>query len=107
VTNYVTSLDTPQATQRVMEVTWYTSSEPECSKHDGITASGTEATEGRTVAMGPSYPFGTRVVIDGHEYTVEDRGGGIGDQCVDVFTGSQSRALEHGRQWKTVEIKED
>lgn len=38
------------------------------------TASGTIPTEGRTIACN-WLPFGTRVKIYGHWYTVEDRGG--------------------------------
>ena len=44
-----------------------------CGKETGITASGTKATEGRTVAA--DLPFGTVVHIEGlGEYIVEDRG---------------------------------
>lgn len=46
-----------------------------CGKTDGITASGTIATVGRTVGCN-SLPFGTRLYIDGiGERIVEDRGG--------------------------------
>ena len=46
-----------------------------CGKTDGITASGTVATVGRTVGCN-SLPFGTRLYIDGiGERVVEDRGG--------------------------------
>ena len=53
----------------------------------GITASGAAATEGRTVANG-SLPFGSKVLIDGVEYVVEDRGVG-GDQF-DIFVNSSA-----------------
>lgn len=46
-----------------------------CGKTDGITASGTKATVGRTVASN-DFPFGTVLYIEGLGYrTVEDRGG--------------------------------
>ena len=46
-----------------------------CLKTDGITASGTTATVGRTVAVN-GLPFGTRLYIEGiGERIVEDRGG--------------------------------
>jgi 3D (Asp-Asp-Asp) domain-containing protein len=54
-----------------------------CGKTDGITASGTKATAGRTVAM-KGVPFGTKIYIDGiGERVVEDRGVGYG--TVDVY----------------------
>ena len=50
----------------------------ECSgPHGHATASGKKAKEGRTVAVdayNPIVPLGTKVVIDGHVYTVEDTG---------------------------------
>lgn len=60
-----------------------------CGKTDGITASGTKATVGRTVAMSSEYAFGTRVYIEGlGYYTVEDRGVGAG--VVDVYCNNHS-----------------
>lgn len=57
-----------------------------CGKTDGITASGTQATLGRTVAAGPELPFGTVLYIDGiGERVVEDRGTGVTEGCLDVL----------------------
>ena len=45
-----------------------------CGKSNGITASGTQAAAGRTIAMS-GVPFGTKVYIEGlGYYIVEDRG---------------------------------
>ena len=45
-----------------------------CGKSNGITASGTQAAAGRTVAMS-GMPFGTKIYIEGlGYYVVEDRG---------------------------------
>ena len=56
-----------------------------CGKSDGITASGTYATAGRTVAASGEFAFGTRLYIDGiGERVVEDRGGAIGGGRLDV-----------------------
>lgn len=56
-----------------------------CGKSDGITASGTYATPGRTVAASSEFDFGTRLWIDGiGERVVEDRGGAIGGGRLDV-----------------------
>lgn len=55
-----------------------------CGKSDGITASGTTATVGRTVAAGRELPFDTVIWIDGiGERVVEDRG--VGNGCIDVL----------------------
>lgn len=66
-----------------------------CLKSDGITASGTQATAGRTAAMN-GIPFGTKIVIDGHEYTVEDRGGGLGSKIIDIYFDTHDEALNSG-----------
>ena len=67
----------------------------------GGTASGTVATANRTVANG-SLPFGTRVLIGGVEYIVEDRGVG-GDQF-DIFVNSHQEALDRGLYYTDVFI---
>ena len=66
-----------------------------CLKSDGITASGTQATAGRTAAMN-GVPFGTKIVIDGHEYTIEDRGGGLGSKIIDIYFNTHEEALNSG-----------
>lgn len=72
-----------------------------CGKSDGITASGTYATEGWTVACG-GLPFGTLVEINGHTYCVEDRG--VGSMAIDIFVGDHDRALELGAYYADVWI---
>ena len=59
----------------------------------GATASGTTPTAGRTIAMA-GLPFGTKLSINGHVYTVEDRGTQYGH--VDICTGSHADALAFG-----------
>ena len=66
---------------------------------NGYTASGTVATAGRTVAMG-GIPFGTKLLINGNIYTVEDRGTSYGH--VDIFFNTHSEALAFGRQYADV-----
>jgi 3D (Asp-Asp-Asp) domain-containing protein len=64
---------------------------------NGITASGTTAQEGRTIAADWSViEPGTEVYFNGSWYTVEDRGGGIRGNKIDVFVGDHQRALELG-----------
>ncbi len=65
----------------------------------GYTASGTLATAGRTVAMG-DIEFGTQLMINGHIYTVEDRGTAYGH--VDIFFDSHDDALAFGLQYADV-----
>lgn len=63
------------------------------------TASGTIATAGRTIAADTSvFPFGTQLVINGQIYTVEDRGGAIVGNRIDIFFNSHEEALIFGRR---------
>lgn len=75
------------------------------------TASGTIPTAGRTIGVDPSViPFGTTVIIFGHEYVAEDRGGAIKGNRIDIFFDDHDEALEFGRQTAEVFIinnKED
>lgn len=86
-------------------VTAYTASYEECGKTDGITASGTKATEGRTIAC-DFLEFGTQVVILGQTYTVEDRIGSGHPSKIDVYMESKEEALKFGRRQLEVEILE-
>lgn len=83
-------------------ITYYTAADDECGKNDGITASGTVATEGRTIAS-DHLPFGTVVEIDGVQYVVEDRFGGGYNNKIDVFVNDKHTAYKLGT--KKVEVK--
>lgn len=75
-----------------------------CGKSTGKTASGTTATAGRTVAMSSSYSFGTKIEIQGMgTYIVEDRGGAIKGNRIDIFFSNHQKALDFGR--RTVYLK--
>ena len=82
----------------VAEVSAYTASDDECGKSDGITASGTHVQQGRTIAAPSWIPFGTKVIIGEHEYIVEDRGGYISDNRIDIYMDSREAAMEFGRK---------
>lgn len=70
----------------------------------GITASGTTATEGRTIAVDPDViPLGTHVYVNGREYIAEDTGSGINDRTIDVFFESHQAALQWGKRTVTVQ----
>ena len=88
----------PERTTYVANVSAYTASDEECGKSDGITASGTVATEGRTIAAPSWIPFGTTVIINGHSYVAEDRGGAIQGNCIDIYMDSREAAMEFGRK---------
>ena len=66
-----------------------------CGTAGNLTASGTVPTAGRTVAMA-GVPFGTKLLINGTVYTVEDLGTPYGH--VDIYCGSHSEALSFGLQ---------
>ncbi len=75
-----------------------------CGKSTGRTASGTKATAGRTVAASSKFAFGTKLNIGGHIYTVEDRGGAINGNKIDIFVNSHAEALQWGVRYMTVSV---
>lgn len=78
-------------------VTHYCPCEICCGKTDGITFTGTQATEGRTIAVDPDViPLGSTVVIDGEEYIAEDIGGAIKGLRIDKYMDNHQEALDAG-----------
>ena len=76
-----------------------------CGKTNGITASGARASEWYTIAAGSGYPIGTVIYIpalkdkpNGGWFVVQDRGGAISNDHLDIFFGSHSAALQYGRR---------
>lgn len=84
-----------------------------CGKTDGITATGTTATEGRTVAVDPRViPYGSTVTIyfadsTSHTYTAEDCGGGIKGNRLDIYFDDHQTALQFGVQRAYVYMEEN
>lgn len=114
-THYITSSSSIQngvpvenETVTICRITAYCPCEQCCGIYaDGITYSGTEATEGRTVAADINiYPIGTTLLIGGEEYTVEDIGGAVQGMTIDVYFSSHEDALKYGVKYETVEIIE-
>lgn len=70
------------------------------------TASGAIAQEGVTIAADwDVYPPGTVLYIEGlGEYTVQDRGGAIKGQKIDVYFESHEDALQFGRQELRIQV---
>jgi 3D (Asp-Asp-Asp) domain-containing protein len=78
-----------------------------CGKwSSGKTASGVKAKSNHTIAVDKKViPLGSKVVINGIEYTAEDTGGGVKGKHIDIFFDSHSDALDFGRQKAKVYIK--
>ena len=71
-----------------------------------ITASGRYAKANWTVAADTSIlPFGTRIYINGCEYEVQDRGGGIKGNRIDIYFDDHQEALNFGVRYAEVMIK--
>lgn len=79
----------------------------------GYTATGTPATEGRTIAVDPKViPYGTHVLLiwpDGtqHSYIAEDCGGGVNGNHIDVFFNDHQAARMFGVQSAMVYLEGD
>jgi 3D (Asp-Asp-Asp) domain-containing protein len=93
----------------VFTVTAYCSCAKCCGKSDGITYSGQKAVEGVTIAADLNIlPIGTVVEIEGiGRRIVQDKGGSIKGNRLDLYFQRHSDALKFGKQerWVTV-IKE-
>lgn len=86
------------------KVTAYCSCSKCCGKTTGRTASGTKATAGRTAAAPAKFAFGTKLNIGGKIYTVEDRGGAIKGNRIDIYVNSHSAALQWGVKYLPVTV---
>ncbi len=77
----------------------YTAAADECGKSDGVTSSGLQVEEKRTLACPPNLPFGTKLAIEGMgEYRCEDRGGAIKGNHIDIYMQTKSEAFAFGRR---------
>ncbi len=77
-----------------------------CGKTNGITSSGAVASQWYTLAAGSAYPIGTVIYIpyfkdkpNGGWFVVQDRGGAISSDRLDIFYNSHSSALQFGRRY--------
>lgn len=75
-----------------------------CGKTDGITASGVKATANHTIAAPPEYAFGQEMEINGITYVVEDRGGAIKGDKIDIFFDTHEEATAFGVQWVEAKV---
>lgn len=70
-----------------------------------VTASGNPAVEGVTIAAPSEFAFGTELVIDGHTYVVQDRGGAITGNHLDVYFSTHEKALNFAMGYYDVYMK--
>ena len=65
-----------------------------CSEgHGTMTSTGSRAVAGRTVAVDPRViPYGTHLLINGHEYIAEDCGGLIKNKHIDIYFNTHNEA---------------
>ena len=92
------------ASGEIYKVTAYCSCAKCCGKTTGITASGTRATAGRTIAAPARFAFGTKLSLNGKVYTVEDRGGAISGNRIDLYVSSHAEALAWGVRYLPVSV---
>jgi 3D (Asp-Asp-Asp) domain-containing protein len=69
-----------------------------CGTGDGITATGTQVTAGRSIAVDPKViPYGTQVYIEGYGFRIaEDCGGAIKRQHIDIAVDTHDEAMKMG-----------
>ena len=94
---------TPQV--KTFNTSAYCSCSKCCGKTTGITSSGVKATSWYTLAAGFEYPIGTVVYIpyfkdkpNGGWFVVQDRGGTIKNNKLDIYMGTHSQAIQFGRK---------
>jgi 3D (Asp-Asp-Asp) domain-containing protein len=88
----------------VLRTTAYCSCEKCCGWSTGITYSGTTATAGRTIGANlDEYPLGTKLLIDGNIYIVEDTGN-LGFGTIDIYMDSHEEALQYGVKYVNAEV---
>jgi 3D (Asp-Asp-Asp) domain-containing protein len=94
-TSYTTT-DNPNVTYMGdFYITYYCPCAQCCGTANNPTASGVMPKANHTIAADPSIAFGTKLVINGTEYTVEDRGGAIKGNHIDIFCATHQEALNH------------
>ncbi len=75
------------------------------SKGYGVTACGTKASSWYTVAAGKAYPIGTVIYIpslknkpNGGWFVVQDRGGAISNNKLDIYMNTYNECIQFGRK---------
>ena len=74
-------------------------------KKVGVTARGTRARKGTIAADRSRYPFGTVMFVEGYGYgTVEDVGGAIKGEHIDLYFYSHKQAKSWGKKIQNVKV---
>ena len=96
--------DATQMQEQTFTVTAYCPCEKCCGAYaNGYIATGAKATQGVTIAADPDVlPMGTEIELDGHTYTVQDTGGDIAGNRLDLYFDSHDDALQWGVREKIV-----
>lgn len=76
-----------------------------CGKTSGVTSSGATPTTWSTIAAGKNYPIGTIIYIPALKdkpnegwFIVQDRGGSITNNKLDIYMGTHTEAIQYGRK---------
>ena len=101
-----TNVTSASGTTKIFKVTAYCPCAICCGKTTGYTSSGAKARANHTVAASAQYAFGTKLIINGAEYTVEDRGGAISGNRIDIFMNSHAEALAWGVKYLPVQVED-
>lgn len=68
-----------------------------CSGGHNLTYSGVVPTSSHTISADlDRFPLGTKLLIDGTVYTVEDMGGGVTGDRLDIYFDTHQEALDYG-----------
>lgn len=69
-----------------------------CGTGTGLTATGTQVTAGRTIAVDPNViPYGSKVYIEGYGFRIaEDCGGAVKKKHIDIAVETHEEALQMG-----------
>lgn len=92
-------------TVKTFNTSAYCSCEKCCGKTSGVTSSGSAPTVWSTIAAGKAYPIGTVIYIpalkdkpNGGWFIVQDRGGSITNNKIDIYMGTHTGAIQYGRK---------
>ena len=91
-------LEKPEPEPITFEATGYCACKKCTNSGNGITASGVKAKAGVTIAANRGYAFGTKIKIKDNVYIVQDRGGAIKGNKLDIYFNTHEEALRFGRQ---------